>query len=343
MHPDLELTKLDCPEPFNKEQQYCGTYENVQFSNSELLVQVKPKAVSLYRVNSADTTVNVHTNAKTMTVTELLSISHVGHELINDDFSRAALSNHLSRKDAKFIPMVPRIRLTLPWSARRFEVEDVLGLNWSFVRREDAKALVVYYDIQPRFPLISKWTCNFSIKYDCDLKDLQRGNMNYAFPSCSITDRSLIQSNSVSIILPEDADLGTHGAKRTMHFLSTLGEQKAEFPSVQSPTVSLSCTIPKYAKIRKPLVGIVLSIMIILIISYLSQSDPKRAELERLLEERKWLVLEGVDLAKMDAEIVRSVHEIDSAAAESAMFVLQKTVTHLNIDKIGDQIRQLVE
>jgi hypothetical protein len=350
VHPDMELIDLKCPEPMSRDQQsYCGTYDDQQQQqqgDGQLAVTVTPRHGALHYIDSSKTVITVHSDGQSVTVSESLSVSHLGHPLPNhSDFSRAALTKVVSKRTPDYFPFVPSIRVKLPWGARGFEVEDRLGLNWAYRRHADPQALAVYYDVQPRYPLISNWKYSFSVKFDCDLSAFKEetNDSHYSLPATFTTDRSLVKQNMVTVVLPEDANVSSD-VTRQRHFLSTIGEPVLEYTDAPSVLVKIKIDIPKWARIRKPLLAIALTTLAIVAISRLFKPDPLLEQVVSLLEERKWLVMAGLDKDKLDGQIVHVLGKMEGCAGfmEEAVRALRLSVDFRTVDRPANLILSLI-
>ena len=331
---------MKCPEPWNREQSYCGTYtkeENEILKDEKIAVHVASKS-PLFKANEQSIRYIVHPDAKSVSVKERLKVEHVGHRI--KDFSRGELMWKLKTSNA--IPLVPMIRVRVPETAKNFKFTDVNGLVWTFTQRKSG-----FYDLQPRFPLLSGWKFEFEYSFDSNLSEYHTKGDEYKFPKTGLVHQVIADKGHVEIVLPEDADLQSNkNRKYTIArslFLSTLGEKiytvNAKHKVLNTnESVKLAFTIPKYAQFRKPLIGMILAMAIWIFSARLcfGDSDPNRLEIEYLLEERKSMILEGMETDKLDSQIL---HHVDDNHRSGLSQILKRPVNHLNVDQLTEEVR----
>lgn len=316
----MRLVNFACQSPYNhrNDDNYCGTYVDINpRMTSPLTVKVENKFGSSFKVQRVERTYEVSTDGASVKVSEFVELKHNGPFMKDDDFNRADLNRLVRSTMRDGVPVTVQLALKTPKVNQYFRIEDGLGLNWNYMKQYNDKLKSTIYNFQPRFPILSGWKYSFTYSYITSLDQFRIDNA-VRFPVTDLIYNTQVESVAVRIILPEDARFknvnghqGRLRVSKSRNFLSTLGRTvlSVDFfsinPVIQShAAVTLELEIPVWARLRKPLLGLVASIAIIILISKIVKVDPVESEISELLDKRKQLMMNGASLCKIDAELL---------------------------------------
>lgn len=343
---------FSCREPLNSDERFCGVYENIDKRSSSPLDILLVSKKSSFKVNRIERKYSISSTGKSAQVTESFDIQHIGNKLVGNDFSRAELSKLYGSRNQ--VPQVfSQMRIRIPLNSHSFEVEDALGLNWAYMKKKDAGSKQLFYDVMPRFPLLSGWSYRFSYSYVTSLDQFKESDGHFHFPISGLQYNIPVGEIVVHIILPEDARVKIVDKRNSIlkrmkerSFLSTIGDIVYEFtfhPTTTADTqssLSLGLSIPIWAKFRKPLIGLVLVVISAVLFGRLLQSGSINDQINNLLDERKLLVMNGMETTKIDSEIdgiVKSLPKSDDVSK-----LLQLRTDHTTVDSIHDSVRLML-
>lgn len=231
---EFQIKSISCPEPNTLKpvpspadsslpgfQYTCGMYENVppldELSDA-IMIKYKISRVPFFKINKLDRTVEFDPLRAQILVTEDYEFVHLGHATKEGSFSRLEFLQSLSTRGLE-IQDIPIIPISLPATARNFQVRDEVGLIHSPMNRRQSPFnpdTTHVMEVQPRFPVSGGWNLAWTVSYampttgfvdKIHIKEKQSSAKRLIIPMLEMFNDIAIEDFTLRIVLPADSTI----------------------------------------------------------------------------------------------------------------------------------------